>query len=54
MRIMILNALQIYTTLFLVYAAIAFIYSAVKNKTSVIGYMICSLNMILALCFIWR
>ncbi len=53
MGIMILNAIQIYTTIFLTYASVAFVYSALKNETAIVGNVICSLSMLLALFLIW-
>lgn len=57
MRTIILNSIQVYTSLFLIFAAVSFLYSAYRNRvkrSEIIGNMICGLTMISALFFIWR
>lgn len=54
---MILNSIQVFTTLFLLFATCFFVYQAYRRseKTSdMVGNLFCFAEMVLAIFFMWR
>lgn len=57
MGTMVMNTIQMLTTLFLVFATTMFLYGAWekrKNISNLLGGMVCAFFMACAICLIWR